>query len=168
MMQGGGTLLLASHGKTRGPGHSAILSADGRDWLVHHMYDADNDGIPTLQIRPLVWAHDDWPLAGEPIKSGSISKSPLRSTEVAGRWRHSVNFGAGREITFLANGKINRPDAANTWNLNGRTLCLRWPRPDGPQGVWVDECYLNASGEWYVGRNQRDMAIRGKRSTVEK
>ena len=67
MKDGGGTPVLAGHGAVRGPGHNAVFSDEGRDWLVHHMYDADNNGIPTLQIRPLHWADDGWPLAGEPL-----------------------------------------------------------------------------------------------------
>src|SRR5262249_27729694 len=44
MMEGGATLVLEGQGSVRGPGHCAILTSDGKDWLVHHFYDADNNG----------------------------------------------------------------------------------------------------------------------------
>jgi arabinan endo-1,5-alpha-L-arabinosidase len=67
MMDGGGTLLLESHGHVRGPGHNSVLLDGDKDWLVHHYYDARAKGVPTLQIRPLTWGEDGWPRAGEPI-----------------------------------------------------------------------------------------------------
>ncbi|HEY0776430.1 MAG TPA: arabinan endo-1,5-alpha-L-arabinosidase [Gemmatirosa sp.] len=67
MTEGGGMLVLAGAGRVRGPGHIAVLSDSGRDYLVHHFYDAEARGIPTLQIRPIVWEADGWPRAGDPL-----------------------------------------------------------------------------------------------------
>ena len=68
MMEGAATLVLESQGNVRGPGHCAVLAETGRDWLVHHFYDADHNGQSALQIRPLTWDADGWPVAGEPIR----------------------------------------------------------------------------------------------------
>jgi arabinan endo-1,5-alpha-L-arabinosidase len=68
MRDGGGTTVIEGAGRVRGPGHCAVLSDGGRDWLVHHFYDADDRGVPTLQIRPLTWDADGFPVAGEPIE----------------------------------------------------------------------------------------------------
>jgi len=67
MTADGGTIVLAGAGRVRGPGHNAVLADGGRDYLVHHFYDAEARGIPTLQIRPLVWEGDGWPRAGDPL-----------------------------------------------------------------------------------------------------
>ncbi len=67
MTEGGGTLVLAGAGRVRGPGHIAVLADSGREYLVHHFYDAEAYGIPTLQIRPLVWEADGWPRVGDPL-----------------------------------------------------------------------------------------------------
>jgi arabinan endo-1,5-alpha-L-arabinosidase len=67
MMAGGGSQVLASQGSTIGPGHNSILSEGGKEWIVHHFYDGEARGIPTLQIRPLTWTFDGWPVAGEPL-----------------------------------------------------------------------------------------------------
>lgn len=61
MTDGGGTLVLGSHEDVRGPGHNAVFSEGGKDYLIYHFYDASNGGKPTLQIRPLRWTEADWP-----------------------------------------------------------------------------------------------------------
>lgn len=61
MLSGGGTLVRQSSIRWKGPGHCAIFSENGTDWLVHHAYDANNNGIPTLQIRQLEWDSEGWP-----------------------------------------------------------------------------------------------------------
>ena len=74
LREGGGTLVLESAGDIRGPGHNAILGDGGRDWLVHHFYDAEARGAPTLQIRPLTWDEDGWPVPGEAVASSDESR----------------------------------------------------------------------------------------------
>ncbi|WP_258046908.1 arabinan endo-1,5-alpha-L-arabinosidase [Sphingomonas folli] len=68
MMQGGGTVLLRADlpekDRFRGPGHVGHLrDADGTDYLVHHAYDRENKGAPTLRIVRLRWGSDGWPIA---------------------------------------------------------------------------------------------------------
>lgn len=68
MLQGGGTLVLVGNERWRGPGHNSVLTTDAGQWLVHHTYDMQNlRAQRVLQIRPLSWNQDGWPLAGEPI-----------------------------------------------------------------------------------------------------
>jgi arabinan endo-1,5-alpha-L-arabinosidase len=67
MLDGGGTLLLASHGNVIGPGHASVLHTANQDWLVHHFYAADDYGRATLQIQRLSWNRDQWPVVGTPI-----------------------------------------------------------------------------------------------------
>jgi arabinan endo-1,5-alpha-L-arabinosidase len=67
MTEGGGTLVLGSDARYHGPGHNSVLAAGESDDLVYHTYDALNDGIATLQIRPLSWTADGWPVAGPPL-----------------------------------------------------------------------------------------------------
>jgi arabinan endo-1,5-alpha-L-arabinosidase len=78
MMEGGGTLVLESYGHVRGPGHNSVLLDGEKDWLVHHYYDARAKGVPTLHIRPLVWADDGWPRVSEPIAGPTIGERPGR------------------------------------------------------------------------------------------
>jgi arabinan endo-1,5-alpha-L-arabinosidase len=161
LLDGGGTLVLAGYGRFRGPGHNAVLHEGDTDYLVHHFYDREARGRSKLQIRPMIWGNEGWPLAGEPGGQGLDRQSPVEG--VAGRWRYSVDFGPEDEIAFLPNGSINGPDTGATWRLHGTVLQLSWPRPDAPGGAWVEDCYCSPDGKWFVGRNQRGSVVRGVR-----
>lgn len=68
MLAGGGTILLradlAEKQRFRGPGHAGhFRDADGTDYVVHHAYDRNRNGAPTLRIAPLRWEADGWPVA---------------------------------------------------------------------------------------------------------
>jgi len=82
MLKGGGTMLLEGHGRVRGPGHQAILSENGRDFLFHHFYDADDNGRAKLQVRPITWVESGWPHAGEAINKpvGSTTRQPAATS----------------------------------------------------------------------------------------
>ena len=62
MTSGGGSLVIASDERWKGQGHCAVLLDGEESWLVHHAYDAEANGIPTLRIEKLVWDEDNWPV----------------------------------------------------------------------------------------------------------
>ncbi|UCG15326.1 MAG: arabinan endo-1,5-alpha-L-arabinosidase [Phycisphaerales bacterium] len=163
LRDGGGTIVLAGYGEWRGPGHNGILLDANGDWLVHHMYDARRNGTPTMQIRPLIWGRDGWPVVGEPI-APRLPMPPLQASDLLGAWKHSVNFGAEDYLEFLPQGRMNSAVDQATWSLDGALLKLRWPDPAAPGGAWIDTCHLAPDGRSYVGRNQKGFVIRGTRS----
>lgn len=61
LLQGGGTLLLGSEGSEIGPGHAGIVRQGRREWLSFHFYNGEENGAPTLGMRPIVWDREDWP-----------------------------------------------------------------------------------------------------------
>lgn len=61
MMEDGGTQILFTQGRWRGPGHNAIFTEGEQDYIVYHSYDAVQGGTPTLRIDPLEWDDDGWP-----------------------------------------------------------------------------------------------------------
>jgi len=64
MLDGQGTLLLGSEGKYIGPGHASIFESDEKDWFSFHYYDSEEDGIPWVETRELVWENSEneiWP-----------------------------------------------------------------------------------------------------------
>lgn len=67
MTRGGGDVVLGTIGRIRGPGHNSILTEGDRHFLVHHFYDAEDNGRSKLQIRPVIWTPNGWPVAGEPL-----------------------------------------------------------------------------------------------------
>jgi len=66
MDRGGGTLLLESQDRYRGPGGQMSYLDDGVYRLVNHYYDASDRGIPKLQVHDLAWTSDGWPLVATP------------------------------------------------------------------------------------------------------
>jgi arabinan endo-1,5-alpha-L-arabinosidase len=67
MLEGGGSIILHGSGDVHGPGHCSVLDVDGREVLVHHMYDGRRGGVAVLQLRPIAWTADDWPQVGPPM-----------------------------------------------------------------------------------------------------
>ncbi|WP_022684157.1 arabinan endo-1,5-alpha-L-arabinosidase [Sphingobium bisphenolivorans] len=68
MMNGGGTIFLRAdlqeQQRWRGPGHAGWLhDRDGKDYVVYHAYDKQQNGAPTLRIAPVRWGADGWPVA---------------------------------------------------------------------------------------------------------
>ena len=119
MLDGDATLLLESHDNIRGPGHCSVITAFGRDWLVHHYYDANESGRAKLQIRPLVWAGDGWPLAGEPL---SRPPSDPMASFPAGTWDHSVDFVLPDTIRLFSNGRLQDPNGPGVTPRSSRVV----------------------------------------------
>jgi arabinan endo-1,5-alpha-L-arabinosidase len=64
MLEGGGSLVLATNGRFIGPGgQEAVKTAKG-DWLAYHYYDGDAAGASKLQFSPIIWSADGWPELG--------------------------------------------------------------------------------------------------------
>ena len=75
MEKGGGSLFLAAHDHRIGPGHFGRVldydaSADGSEggperFSIHYEADLTRGGRSVLDIRPLLWSVDGWPVAGD-------------------------------------------------------------------------------------------------------
>jgi arabinan endo-1,5-alpha-L-arabinosidase len=63
MLNGGGTLVLASHDWVHGPGGQSVVhdDADNHDLLVYHYYDSRRGGLFYLGINFLEWDATGWP-----------------------------------------------------------------------------------------------------------
>lgn len=88
MTEGGGSLFLAAHDHRIGPGHfgrvldydrkgpSGDPSDDGGEaepqlFSVHYEADMTRGGRSVLDIRPLLWSEDGWPVAGDHLEDGT-------------------------------------------------------------------------------------------------
>jgi arabinan endo-1,5-alpha-L-arabinosidase len=71
LTQGAGSMFLAAHDHRIGPGHFGRLldygaAADGTErFSVHYEADTIRGGRSVLDIRPLLWSVDGWPVAGD-------------------------------------------------------------------------------------------------------
>jgi arabinan endo-1,5-alpha-L-arabinosidase len=64
MLDGGGTLVLATTGRFIGPGGQEAVKTSKGDWLAYHYYDGDAFGVAKLQFSPISWTADGWPELG--------------------------------------------------------------------------------------------------------
>ncbi len=170
MLAGHATLVLAGYDTCRGPGHNGLARDPTGDWLVHHMYDAAAGGLRTLQVRPLIWGPNGWPVVGEPLAdpvdtsaAPTTRPRPLQADDLHGIWRHAMDFRAETYHVLLPDGRIKSPADGATWSLENGFLELRWPDPNAPGRAWIDQCHLAPDGASYVGRNQQGRLIRGRR-----
>jgi arabinan endo-1,5-alpha-L-arabinosidase len=83
MAHGGGTLFLAAAGTEIGPGHFGRLVEDGVEkFSCHYEADLERAGRPVLDVRPLLWTADGWPLAGEDVREGNYQIRSQRTGTV--------------------------------------------------------------------------------------
>jgi arabinan endo-1,5-alpha-L-arabinosidase len=66
MTSGGGTSLLTSGPRYKGPGHNAVLFDGNAAYIVYHAYDANQNGASVLRVGGLAWDDSGWPVAGGP------------------------------------------------------------------------------------------------------
>jgi arabinan endo-1,5-alpha-L-arabinosidase len=61
LMDGGGTILLSTHGTIYGPGGQSVLLVRSQPVMVYHYYDGANNGTPTLGMNYLQFDSEGWP-----------------------------------------------------------------------------------------------------------
>ena len=72
MADGAGTLFLAAQDRDIGPGHFGLLVDDGVEkFSCHYEAEIGRPGRSILDIRPLLWTLDGWPLPGENVRDGT-------------------------------------------------------------------------------------------------
>ncbi|SKC50466.1 glycoside hydrolase family 43 protein [Krasilnikoviella flava] len=78
LADGGGTVLLSSHGAVVGPGGQSV--SDGV--LAFHFYDGANaeiPGFPTLGLQRLDW-EDGWPVVDQTVEEPVVTQGPRDAT----------------------------------------------------------------------------------------
>jgi arabinan endo-1,5-alpha-L-arabinosidase len=123
MAAGGGTLFLAAQGNDIGPGHFGLLLDDGVEkFSCHYEADLQAGGRSVLDIRPLLWTADGWPMPGQDIQDGTYQVRSQRTGTVLQlttnlaltdlylvhdnqKWNISSAGGGTYKITNVAGGK---------------------------------------------------------------
>ncbi|AQQ08299.1 Intracellular endo-alpha-(1-_5)-L-arabinanase [Sedimentisphaera cyanobacteriorum] len=159
LAEGGGTLVLANNDYWRGPGHNSVLTTEKGSWMVHHTYNTFQlEKQRILQIRPIYWCKNGWPVVGEPLSEDNPKTTEQASPspdDIIGSWRLSINYGAQKIYDFLPDGRIaNHPKAG--WKLSGNIIMINWPESNA-----ADRCVVEMSKDSFIGRNQYGDVIRG-------
>lgn len=66
MTQAGADQMLATQGRTIGPGGGTAWQDGSNYYYSFHYYDGQDNGASKLQIRPITFTSDDWPVMGDP------------------------------------------------------------------------------------------------------
>ena len=91
MTDGGGTLFLAAEGRDIGPGHFGLLVDDGVEkFSCHYEAELGRNGRSILDIRPLLWTPDGWPLPGDNVRDGTYQIRSQRTGMVLQSSTNSV------------------------------------------------------------------------------
>ena len=159
MLAGGGTLVLDGDGRVRGPGHASVLTDGDAYLLVHHYYDAADQGTSHLQVRPLVWDDAGWPLAGEAY-AGTPPGPPPPNAALAGRWGYWAGQDGARAIELQPGGAARACNRTGSWSYQSPELIIDWPAVVGAPAR-TDRSILSASGNWLVGRASDGRIVRG-------
>jgi arabinan endo-1,5-alpha-L-arabinosidase len=91
MADGAGTLFLAAEGRDIGPGHFGLLVDDGvGKFSCHYEAELGRNGRSILDIRPLLWTLDGWPLPGENVRDGTYQIRSQRTGMVLQSFTNDV------------------------------------------------------------------------------
>lgn len=162
MTGGGGSVVLVGHGRVRGPGHGSILEDGGREYIAHHFYDAEDGGVPKLQIRPLVWDAEGWPLAGLPYDGvAAVPAGP--EAPLTGEWGAWVGSGPPARVRLYAGGRLERCGVEGSWRYDAPWLTLSWSPPSAPDQPRVQTGWVSADGRWFLGRTEDGQPAYGYR-----
>jgi arabinan endo-1,5-alpha-L-arabinosidase len=159
MTEGGGTLVLASYGKWRGPGHNSVLSTSHGDWMVNAGFNIEHLAQRRmLQMRPMYWP-DGWPVCGEAITAPQEhDKQAVAKTDLPGDWNQWTDYAEPATITFRADGSVSSGNQTGTSQLSDSTLEIKWSAAVGHKSSTIT---LTANGNSYVGRDADGHVIFG-------
>jgi len=139
LARGGGTLFLASAGTQVGPGHFGLLVDDGVEkFSCHYEGDLSRRGRSFLEIRPLLWTLDGWPMPGKNVqdgiyqirsqRTGTVLQAPASATNgaPAKTARYFIRDNQKWTITPAGNGlyKITGVDGGNALEAAAESVVL--------------------------------------------
>lgn len=164
MREGGSTLLLAGYGDTvQAAGHCAVFTEDGKDWLFHHIYDKTRNYTSRLQIRPLLWTKDGWPVVGGEITAKERRGVMPQPKAMEGKWRVWKGFVEAGTLLLEPGGKGALGDIPCKWKLVENMLYLK--EAEGEDAL-VLCLFAGAGGDWLSGRDGEGVTIYAERQGV--
>lgn len=67
MELGGGSLVIEGNSRWAGAGHNSAYTFGGKDYLVFHAYDSEDEGHSKLKIAEMSWTEDGWPVIDKKV-----------------------------------------------------------------------------------------------------
>lgn len=170
MTEGGHVNFLKTSPPMFSPGHNEVLHDSKGRWLTsYHYYDGRKYwtdgkwGLPRVQVREMFWDKEGWPLPGLPLEHLAATTLPAHKSPV-GKWVHQADFGNVEEVELLAGGVLQVGTKKGKWEQSGDVLTLLWPKTDDSKGFWKDVVSIRYEGNYYVGRTEAGLVVRGYRA----
>ena len=169
MVQNGGTLFLAAAGSQIGPGHFGRLMDNGVEkFSCHYEADLEKGGRSVLDIRPLRWTADGWPLPGENVRdgtyqilsqwTGTVLQSPTNTTSPVQTSRYLVHDDQKWTVTSAGGGfyKIISSAGTNSLEVAG-TVAKLTPFTGADSQLWkIDQL---ADGSYRIASKAGKLAL---------
>jgi Glycosyl hydrolases family 43/Ricin-type beta-trefoil lectin domain-like len=186
MTQAGGSLFLAAHDHRIGPGHFGRLldydqPPDGAErFSIHYEADTSRGGRSVLDVRPLLWTSDGWPLAGDNLPRATYqllsrqTESTLEETKSAARlapyltlpnqqWTIAPIEGGFYKILNAATADaLGAPTASPASNTPGPIELT--PYTAAPTQLWTLEQFPN--GGWRLRNKATGNSLRAPTPTI--
>jgi arabinan endo-1,5-alpha-L-arabinosidase len=130
MLSGGGFKLDTGDARWKGPGGASIFIEGDTVFCVNHAYDANNNGSPTLMIRPLYWDSNNWPSFTKP--SGTL---PVKTSMPSLKNTEHVNVVFNTPQTFKSIGRLAESKSKiNIYTVSGKKVTELFLKTNGANG----------------------------------
>jgi arabinan endo-1,5-alpha-L-arabinosidase len=173
MVDGGHVNVLKGSPPMFAAGHCHIFQdTDGRYLMPYHFYDSrhywvrDMWGLPTLQVRELLWSADGWPLPGLPIGCDEQLAKARKHANLAGTWILQTDFANPMDLELKSNGDAVCEGVTGKWSVTGEEADITWPS-DAPFTLRnLHHAVVAYHGNYFVGRAGAEGIIRAIRPDV--
>lgn len=156
-----------------GPGHNSVLNDDGKWYLVHHVRTVKN-GYATLNVRPIIWNEDGWPMT-TPERYQGDNNSSFDSSNIAGQWDF-ISIGdntnallSSSKLTLDSDKTAVLGDITGTWEYDSGKLVITLG--DEVITAYVSAAYDSDNGYstlQFTGTNQNNITKWGKKAITTK
>lgn len=156
-----------------GPGHNSVLNNDGKWYLVHHVRTVKN-GYATLNVRPIIWNEDGWPMT-TPERYQGDNNSSFDASNIAGQWDF-ISIGdntnallSSSKLTLDSDKTAVLGDITGTWEYDSGKLVITL----GEEIItaYVSAAYDSDNGYstlQFTGTNQNNITKWGKKAITTK
>lgn len=166
MVNGGGTVLEATHGNIIGPGGQSVVR-NGNGWLIiRHYYDGNANGTPKMLISDLYFDGNGWPTYNTPSAApttsptpSSPSPSPKPSPSATSTAASPPPSGSGScRVAYAVSNQWNGGFGASVTITNAGTTpvngwSLTWTFPNGQAITQIWNATATTSGTQTTARN---------------
>jgi len=116
LARSGGTRVLSQYGRYFGPGGGSAVRIDNRYYFVHHYYNGNDNGVPSLQTREIVFDDTNFPYVTQPF----LGRKTAYEAEHGELFNCDITAGKGKASGDEYVGMINDADSRVVFHINAQ------------------------------------------------